>query len=126
MVAQLFVIPEPDFAEPVVQVMWDKTVHFLFFGTIAFFLWIATSKRWPLAVWIFVAVIGALDETHQMFVPGRDPDIRDWLADGLGAAAALIVASRIESRGQTPFSKLAERDLAIIPANDTTTPSQGK
>lgn len=27
---------------------------------------------------------GAIDELHQMFIPGRSADIRDWLADSTG------------------------------------------
>ena len=94
MIAQLFFLVEPPFADRIVQLMWDKTVHFLFFGTIAFFLWIATAKRWPLAIWIVVLAIGAIDETRQAYEPGRNSDINDWLADGFGAAAALMVAQR--------------------------------
>ena len=125
MVTQLFFLVEPPFADRIVQLMWDKTVHFLFFGTIAFFLWIATAKRWPLAIWILVAVVGALDETHQAFVPGRNSDFRDWLADGFGAAAALLIATRVESRGQAALSLLAQRDPGIIPVNDTASPQRG-
>ena len=95
MTAQLLFLAEPAFASQIVQVMWDKTVHFLFFGTIAFFLWIATAKRWPLAIWITVLLIGAVDETRQAYIPGRNSDVNDWLADGLGAAAALIIAQRV-------------------------------
>ena len=76
--------------------MWDKTVHFLFFGTIAFFLWIATAKRWPLLIWATVLLIGAMDETRQYYIPGRHADVNDWLADGFGAAAALMVAQRVD------------------------------
>jgi VanZ family protein len=96
MVVQLFFLVEPPFADPVVQLMWDKTVHFLFFGAIAFFLWIATAKRWPLAIWALVLLVGAMDETRQYYIPGRHADVNDWLADGFGAAAALMVAQRIE------------------------------
>ena len=96
MLAQLFFLVEPPFADRIIQVLWDKTVHFLFFGTIAFFLWIATAKRWPLAIWVLVALVGAIDETRQYYIPGRNADVNDWLADGFGAAAALMVAQRIE------------------------------
>jgi VanZ family protein len=100
MIAQLFFLVEPPFADRIVQLMWDKTVHFLFFGTIAFFLWIATAKRWPLAIWIVVLAIGAIDETRQAYEPGRNSDINDWLADGFGAAAALLVAQKIGKKSK--------------------------
>ena len=98
MIVQLFFLVEPPFADRIVQVMWDKTVHFLFFGTIAFFLWIATAKRWPLLIWVVVLLVGAIDETRQYYTPGRNADVNDWLADGFGAAAALMVAQRMDQR----------------------------
>lgn len=30
------------------------------------------------------AIYGMTDELHQMFVPGRSPDVLDWLADVFG------------------------------------------
>ena len=95
MAAQLLVLAEPNFAVRIVDATWDKGVHFLFFGTMAFLLWIATAKRWPLAVWLAVAFIGFADETLQASTPGRSADFNDWLADGFGAAAVLIVSQRI-------------------------------
>jgi VanZ family protein len=110
MTVQLLFLAEPPFASRVVQVMWDKTVHFLFFGAIAFFLWVASAKRWALAVFATVLVIGAADEMHQAHTPGRNSDFNDWLADGFGAAAALIIAQRMwpDNREQTTVSRIAE------------------
>ena len=95
MTAQLLLLAEPNFAVRIVEATWDKGVHFLFFGAMAFLLWIATAKRWPLAVWLAVAFIGFADETLQASTPGRTADFNDWLADGFGAAAMLIVSQRI-------------------------------
>src|SRR5258708_3046908 len=95
MTAQLLLLAEPSSAVRIVQLTWDKAIHFLFFGTMAFLLWIATGKRWPLAAWLTVALIGAADETLQAYTPGRTSDVNDWIADGLGAAAALLVAQRV-------------------------------
>jgi VanZ family protein len=44
-----------------------------------------------------VLLLGALDETHQMFVPGRDPDLHDLYADGLGAVATLLFLEAVTS-----------------------------
>ena len=95
MVTQLLLLAEPNFAVRIVTFTWDKAVHFLFFGTMAFLLWIVTAKRWPLAVWLAVAFIGFADETLQASTPGRSADFDDWIADGFGAAAALIVSQRV-------------------------------
>jgi VanZ family protein len=99
MVAQLLLLAEPDFARKIVQALWDKTVHFLYFGTMAFLMWIATGKRWPFAIWLAVAFIGAADETLQAYTPGRTSDINDWLADAFGSAAALFIAQRVIKPG---------------------------
>jgi VanZ family protein len=95
MTAQLLLLAEPNFAVRIVEATWDKAVHFTFFGTMAFLLWIATGKRWPLAVWMTIAFIGFADETLQATTPGRTSDFHDWIADGFGAAAALIVSQRV-------------------------------
>jgi len=45
---------------------------------------------------------GALDELHQSFVPGRDPDIHDWVVDGIAVAlwyaATLYLARRASGK----------------------------
>lgn len=33
-----------------------------------------------------IAAFAALDEAHQLFVPGRSADVADWVADTVGAA----------------------------------------
>ena len=99
MTVQIFFLAEPAFASKAAQVFWDKTVHFVFFGLVAFFLWISTAKRWPLAIWAVVLLVGVIDETRQAYVPGRNSDINDVLADGFGAAAALIIAQRSTKSG---------------------------
>lgn len=51
------------------------------------------QEQWPwlkdrslLAALLLAVVYGALDEVHQMYVPGRTPDIYDVLADSFGAS----------------------------------------
>lgn len=36
------------------------------------------------------SLYGISDEWHQVFVPGRSPSVGDWLADTIGAAAAIM------------------------------------
>jgi len=38
---------------------------------------------------LFGLGFGALDEVHQLSVPGRSVDLLDWLADGIGTLAAV-------------------------------------
>lgn len=49
---------------------------------------------WPtlVAAWVVATLYGVFDEWHQSFVPGREQDIRDVLADAAGAAVALGAA----------------------------------
>ena len=56
-------------------------------GTMAALLSHGVGRRWlwlPLAL---VPLIGALDEWHQLYVPGRDASVYDWIADALGTFA---------------------------------------
>ena len=53
---------------------------------------------------------GIVDECHQAFVPGRSASFADWLADGLGAATALIILHLWRTRGG---SKAATRASQI-------------
>jgi VanZ family protein len=47
---------------------------------------------WSLAV---SSLYGISDELHQSFVPGRTPDVHDWIADTWGAAVAIGVLSAV-------------------------------
>ena len=45
----------------------------------------------PTALVITLALlVGATDELHQSFLPGRVAGLDDWLADAVGASLALI------------------------------------
>ena len=37
----------------------------------------------------------ALDELHQLFIPGRSAEVSDWLSDTLGASLGLYVGRRL-------------------------------
>lgn len=74
----------------------DKLKHMALFAVFAALVWRAVAfhagrRPWMLVLWtvLIVSAYGATDEYHQSFVPGRSPDVRDWLAD---TAAALLVA----------------------------------
>ncbi len=57
----------------------------------------ARVAGWPSRrlTWIAVAVAvaAALDELHQLFIPGRDAAVDDWAFDTLGAVAGLLIGS---------------------------------
>jgi VanZ family protein len=88
---------------------WDKLQHALAFGVLAFASgpWVspAFKKRHPvlapLIVFAAASAYGALDEIHQSFVPGRDCNAWDWLADTLGAvfgAAGYAAFGRLKAK----------------------------
>ena len=62
-----------------------------------------TGRMAALAIAV-AAVYGATDELHQYFVPGRRMDVRDLVADVVGAALAalgLYVVGRLTTRSRT-------------------------
>ncbi|MCQ9208844.1 MAG: VanZ family protein [Omnitrophica bacterium] len=71
----------------------DKLLHFIEYAILAYLLARAakhsSSSRLRADFRIFAVYIAVLyglsDEFHQYFVPGREPEILDLLADGLGA-----------------------------------------
>lgn len=81
----------------------DKVLHAFAFGCFAFSFsyWLDTDmwKSKPavcvLIVCIAAACYGASDEIHQMFVPGRDASVYDWIADCTGAFAASLLRTAI-------------------------------
>lgn len=85
---------------------WDKLAHFAVYGAITVLLWLATGGRAPLAVIAVVIATGALDELHQVNVPGRAADIIDFLIDGAGAAVAGTVMLWLEG-GSGRFGRMA-------------------
>jgi VanZ family protein len=79
---------------------WDKAAHLLYFtcGSFCFcrllhLLRPAWSRRTlVLATVAFATSVGALDEFHQSFVPGRSGnDPWDWLADTLGGLTGALI-----------------------------------
>lgn len=56
-------------------------------------LFTTSSRNRLILAWIGAVLYGVTDEWHQSFVPGRTPDVRDVLTDGIGAFVGLIVVS---------------------------------
>jgi VanZ family protein len=88
---------------------FDKLQHLLAYAALAgaAVLWTSseTWKRRGFAVLLCTALsasaYGLVDEIHQYFVPGRDCNFWDWLADTLGAflgaGLTLAIAGRIKT-----------------------------
>jgi VanZ family protein len=78
----------------------DKVEHFLAFGGLGFLLNLSLRiqdkftliKKHP--AWFTILIVSAyaaLDEFHQIYIPGRTCDIRDWLADTGGVTIGVII-----------------------------------
>jgi VanZ family protein len=71
----------------------DKGIHLIEYAVLGWLCAAASSRRWPAAAaWrtagfaVFVSVLwGLSDEIHQVFVPGRSPELSDVVADFFGS-----------------------------------------
>ncbi len=92
--------PGPDF------VLKDKVAHTAEYVVLGVLLyagvgWLMGRRQRFLLFWLLFAIgasLAAADEMLQTFIPGRMPDINDWLADTLGVALGVISAMLL-SRG---------------------------
>lgn len=84
---------------------WDKLLHACEFGIFALLLvkaygsWLAVARRNTVLLAAFTGIVWALlDELHQLFVPGRDGNIYDFLADAVGVVAVLAIYTWVRQR----------------------------
>jgi VanZ family protein len=82
----------------------DKVAHFGAYAVLGACLAFAVHRSsLPMGLAVFLgAAYGASDEIHQMFVPGRSPDVFDWVADAAGVAASVYLYSRWRVRRGAP------------------------
>ena len=77
--------------------VWDKLLHLTEYGGLGLlFVRALCGEGAGVATAIVLAVVlasgyGASDEYHQSFVPLRDSDVHDWIADTLGAGVGAAV-----------------------------------
>jgi VanZ family protein len=93
-------VPAPDIAN------FDKVAHFGAYALLGWLLAFATDRsRLPVLAAAAIGVLyGASDEIHQMFVPGRSPDVLDWAADAAGVITACFLYTRWRSRRAAALS----------------------
>ena len=75
--------------------------HFVEYAVLGGLLYFALRlDMTPLRSAVYAVVIGSAygvtDELHQMFTPGRVPDVMDWVVDTLGAAAGASAATALD------------------------------
>lgn len=78
----------------------DWVGHFgLYAGLGALIARVAALRDWPrrrlLVAGALICLGAALDELHQLFIPGRDAEVLDWAFDTLGATAGLAAGARL-------------------------------
>src|SRR3989339_64059 len=77
----------------------DKTLHFIVYGILAGLIYRACRKSQGSYIFqkaYFISLIcsilyGFSDEFHQFYIPGRQASAWDFMADALGAIAAIII-----------------------------------
>ncbi len=77
--------------------VWDKLLHLTEYGGLGLCLGIALGSRLEgreLLGWVALIglLYGASDELHQSFVPGRDAELGDVVADGIGSGLGALFA----------------------------------
>lgn len=84
----------------------DKIEHFSAFFILAVLLNLTLIyQRKSLLLFKYAALVtiiiclsyGAIDELHQMFIPGRSADLRDWLADSVGVILGVLILNFAKS-----------------------------
>lgn len=87
---------------------FDKLMHAGAYGlmgalfTRAFLGYGGKPRTAALLAIMFASAYGATDEVHQMLTPGRSPDVLDWVADTVGAAAGSASWLFVFGRRRTP------------------------
>lgn len=92
----------------------DKLAHALLYGGFSIVLGIALRRSWPGASFGRLSVIaaglavlyGVSDEWHQSFVPFREMDGADLVADAVGAGLAQWALWRLARRGSRSGNRL--------------------
>ncbi len=97
----------------------DKFEHFFgYFGlAVLVHLWLHFQNRWSflrekayLFSFLIITCYAALDEIHQLFIPGRDCDILDWTADSIGGligATLIFLFIKASTKKNVPASASA-------------------
>lgn len=97
MIGGLLRLGETSLAVGLIPSPWDKLAHALTFGTIALSLWLAARQRWLGACVGIAFAIAVYDEWRQLYLPGREADLLDLLANTTGILLAVVLANRLRT-----------------------------
>lgn len=73
---------------------WDKMVHAMVFAVLAAAIGYASGLRgrvMPVVAFCGAMAVGAIDEWHQMYLPGRSAGWDDLAADAVGSALGTVL-----------------------------------
>lgn len=71
-----------------------KVEHFFYYGIMAVLVAHGVGRRFLWIALAAVPLVGALDEWHQYYVPGRDSSVYDLMVDALASFLAVYVYCR--------------------------------
>ena len=80
----------------------DKINHFAAYFLLAVLLYLTLIyqrksrllfEKAPIATIVISLLYGAIDELHQIFIPGRSAEFMDWAADLLGASMGVLLVT---------------------------------
>jgi VanZ family protein len=82
---------------------FDKVQHFIAYFALAASIipWFSPRRRIFRGLWmclpaaLIASGYGIVDELHQYFVPGRDCNVWDWIADTLGAICGAFAGAAL-------------------------------
>lgn len=69
---------------------WDKLAHVVAFGSFAVLVELALRPRVAVLIGLPM-LVSALDEIHQIWLPGRSAGLDDWLAGGVGVLLVFVL-----------------------------------
>jgi VanZ family protein len=92
--------------------LYDKFYHLGAYTVLSFLLSLTLIfqrkskflfEKAGVAAIVISSVYGALDEIHQLFVPGRSAEILDWTADLIGACIGVYIIYLMIKRFKYPL-----------------------
>ncbi len=106
MVGLFYLSSQPHLDVPSLVPDQDKVLHFGAYALLGLFFLGSLRPSLPpgyrnvqaLLATAAASLYGISDEIHQSFVPGRDPDVLDWLADTCGALLATLLLAWLSRR----------------------------
>ena len=96
-VALLYLGSRPNISVIFPYLPWDKLVHATAYAGFASLAWVGLGGGSLTGPVVVAGVIGLLDEGMQYYSPGRTADIRDLVADLVGATIIVLVLKWLQA-----------------------------